>query len=430
MTLLDLGNKGYNWLYNTVYKPPSLVKTAYASGGPGLTPTPAPQVVPTPNPQRGTNGLSVQDLYNQGYSFTPGSSVLGESTQNPYTPTPTTGAMNLPGGLIQNRSSYTGNNNNNNGQVNTINQNSSDLQSQADYEFEQALNYIGQQEGAANQRATADISAQEAAGTKASNLAQQSRETNLQGLSQEQATAETQAGTGLRDARDLFRQIQQSNIAQLSGLGISSSSVSEALAERLGVETARRIAGISGSLSEVRQNIEKERTRVNTVYQQKLGEIKDATDTAIGRIRANLSQQLADLGQARGQAAIDKARARTDIVVNARNQVQQIQNQAYQANQAVEQAAAKRDEALNQAKQFMFQPTDFSGMQNYINKVSELPSVGGLQAVPSFQPTNVYGQGFLNPSVNFEQKKYQNGDLQQMDGKTYVYLNGQWQEQL
>jgi signal transduction histidine kinase len=90
--------------------------------------------------------------------------------------------------------------------------------------------------------------------------------TKEQGVQSELSTSETQGKTAMQEARDLFRQTQQQNIAQLSGLGISSSSVAEALAERLGVETARRIAGVSGSINEVRTNATKSWEELKTIF--------------------------------------------------------------------------------------------------------------------------------------------------------------------
>lgn len=287
-------------------------------------------------------------------------------------------------------------------QVSTVNQNSGDLQSQADYEFEQALNSIGQMEGAVQQQGGADIQSQQAAGLSATNRAGEAKTKNLQGLSAEQTTAENQANSGMRNARDLFRQIQQQNIAQLSGLGISSSSVSEALAEKLGVETARRIGGITGSLDEVRQNIAKERTNVETVFQNKIQEIGQQTDAAIAGIRANVADQLAKLGQLRGQAAVEKAKAKTDIAVNARNAIQQIMLESQARQQSIADAAAKRQQALQDAEQFMFKPTDFSRINQYVSNVNSLPAAAGFKAVPTFENTSVMGQGYLKPGISYQ----------------------------
>lgn len=314
-------------------------------------------------------------------------------------------------------------------QTNTVNQNANDLQGQADFEFEQALSVIGQQEGALRGQSEADISAQQVAGTGAVNRATQAKGKNIQGLESEQATAEKQTSGGLKQARDLFRQLQQQNIAQLSGLGISSSSVAEALAEKLGVETAQRINGLTGSLEEVRLNIAKEKTNVENVFQSKLTEIQQQTDAAIQGIRANLATQLAQLASLRGQAATQKAQARTDIAVNARNQIQAIQLEAQQRAQGIQDAAARRQQALQEAEQYMFKPTDFTGIGNAIQGIQGLPQVPGLTLQPQLNYQNVAGQPFVGVQGQYVQNKgqqnpYQPGTQEYNDWETLQALNG------
>lgn len=285
----------------------------------------------------------------------------------------------------------------------TINQNSNDLQGQADFEFDQALGLISQQEGALRSEAGVGVREQTLAGQQAGSRAGQAKQAQLSGLESEGQTAEKTASSGLKQARELFRQLQQQNNAQLSGLGISSSSVTEALAERLGVETAQRIGGITGELGEIRQNIAKEKTRVEEVFQSKLTEIQESTQIAIQRIQAGLQQGLSQLAGARGQAATAKAQARTDIAVNARNQILQIQQEAQQRSQAIQAAAARRAQALAEAEQFMFKSNDLTGQANYTqNLLSTLPDVAGFQKVPTFQNQTVQGQGFVQPGISYE----------------------------
>lgn len=286
-----------------------------------------------------------------------------------------------------------------------VNQNANDMQSQADFEFDQALNLIGQQESAMRSEAEVGVGEQTLSGQQAQTRAGQAKQSNLQGLENEGVVAEKTATSGLKQARDLFRQLQQQNAAQLSGLGISSSSVTEALAERLGVETAQRIGGITGSLDEVRQNIAKEKTRVEEVFQSKLTEIQEGTQLAIQRIQAGLQQSLAQLGAARGQAATAKAQARTEIAVNARNQIFQIQQEAAQRAQSIQDAAARRAQALAEAEQYMFKPTDIAGMGQYIQQgLSTLPQVAGFQVAPTLKSQTVEGQGFIQPGFAYEKK--------------------------
>lgn len=292
-----------------------------------------------------------------------------------------------------------------------INANASDLQAQADYEFEQAMNILGQQEAATRAEYGAEESRQTLEGEKATTRATEAKRAQISGLEAEQQVGEKTATSGLKQARDLFRQLQQQNIAQLSGLGISSSSVAEALAERLGVETAQRIAGVTGSLDEIRQNVAKEKTRVEEVFRGKLTEIQEGTKVAIDQVRAGLQNALASIAAERGRAATAKAQARTDIAIQARNAIQQIQLEAQQRAQAVSDAAARRSQALAEAEQFMFKSTDFTGIQNAIKNVTNLPNVAGFRVQPQLNYESVYGQPFVNVQGQYVPNEEDEEDL-------------------
>lgn len=293
----------------------------------------------------------------------------------------------------------------NQGQINTVNQNTGDQNSSIDAEFEAALNDLSNQESNLRGQAGQATNVLQSESAKTGSQIGQENQRNIQGLNEQGTTAQKTASGGMQQARDLFRQIQQQNIAQLSGAGISSSSVAEALAERLGVETARRISGISGSLEEVQNNIAKEKTRVNQVFQDKLTQLQSDTQNQIAQIQQSLQEGLSQVASLRGKAAVAKAQDRSQVAIAARNQIQDIQLRAQQASQALSDAAAKRAQALDEAQKTMFRPTDFSGLNQYVQNVGTLPQVGGFQAVPQFNSTQVAGQGFINPSISYQQPK-------------------------
>ncbi|MFH0863862.1 MAG: hypothetical protein V1858_02155 [Candidatus Gottesmanbacteria bacterium] len=155
----------------------------------------------------------------------------------------------------------------------------------------------------------------------------QEQATNVSGVESQLGTAETGAKSALQQARDLFRETQQSNIAQLSGLGISSSSVSEALAERLGVETNRRIFGISNSLQDIRQNATKELSRINNYFQERKTNLEKAKTLELSKIQQGLINGINQINTARNQAATDKARSRLELISNAKSSVDYINQQ-------------------------------------------------------------------------------------------------------
>jgi hypothetical protein len=269
-----------------------------------------------------------------------------------------------------------------------------------DRDYETAIAGLESQENTLRGSAGAAEQSIRASYAPARTAVQEVGATNLSKLGEEEATARGQEASGLRQARDLFRQTQQQNIAQLSGLGISSSSVAEALAERLGVETARRVAGVTGSANEIVQNIAQEKTRVETFTKQKLADLEQNLAAGIGQIQQGLIAGINQLNQARQVAAADKANRRAELLTNAQNAVNQLQAQAQQFSQALQQWNAQRSAALQESQSFLLNPTDFSGLQNWTDQVSQLPSVGGFNPVPTFESAS---GGYLKPGVSYKQ---------------------------
>lgn len=225
--------------------------------------------------------------------------------------------------------------------------------------------------------------------------------TRESGITSQEQQASSQQKSALQQARDLFRQTQQSNIAQLSGLGISSSSVSEALAERLGVETARRIAGVTGSTDEVLRNLGQERARIQQFYKTKLTEVESQMQSQIGNIQQQLLSGVNQINQARNLAATDKANRRAELLSNAQTQIAQLQASAQQFQQSLDQWQAQRSSALQQAQQFVVTPTDFSQLNNALQGVQGITAAGGqlqgYQSQVNIQPTGKFSIGLNAP---------------------------------
>lgn len=218
------------------------------------------------------------------------------------------------------------------------------------------------------------------------------------GVAQQQQTAQTSAKSALQQARDLFRQTQQTNIAQLSGLGISSSSVAEALAERLGVETSRRIAGVTGSLNEVMQNASKELTRIQTYYKGKLSDL----ETQIGAAKANIQQQLLSginqINQARNQAATDKANRRQELITNARAAAEKLALNAQNFQQTLDLWREQKAAALTPIAQ---DPNYVQNILAQTQKLNEQFAPTGFAYTPEF---NINAQGNYTGQIKSNKK--------------------------
>ncbi len=268
-------------------------------------------------------------------------------------------------------------------------------------DYESTMGTLSGQEGSLRGAAATATSGVESMYAPAKTELKNALTTNLGGLETEASTANRQAGGALQQARDLYQQINLANNAKLAALGISSSSVSEALAERLGVETARRIAGVTGSRDEILQNIEKENTRVNTYFNQKMADLEQGVAQEKSNIQQKLLEGINQINSARNQAANDKANARTSLLSNAQNALANLQAQTLNFQQSLEAWKVQQSSSLASAKQFVFSPQDFSGLSANAKSVSELPTVGGFQAVPTYG-TNA--QGWLTPGISYVAK--------------------------
>ena len=246
-----------------------------------------------------------------------------------------------------------------------------------DQEYEQALGDLSAQESQLRGEAgTAEGAVRGEATSQEATLGRLKGESEGVVAGQETQARKTEAG-GLRDVRDLFRQLQQQNIIRTSGLGISSSSVSEALAERLGVETARRIAGITGSTQEVVQNLNKERLRIQQVWSDKVNEVKTNVASQIAEIQNNLIAGINQINSQRGRATTQKAQARAGIIQEARQTIQNIQQAAFDYQQKLNATAQRRAQAIQDAiPLFSVGESGVSGLNPMVQQ--SIQSLGGL----------------------------------------------------
>lgn len=306
----------------------------------------------------------------------PSGSVLGASTSN--LPTNNIPQGNTPQQTVQ------GNQDQGNAQIEAdysaamgqLNNSESDLRGQAGY--------------ATGQIDTGATAARNEIGNNQT-VAEQGANTSLQ-------TAEKQGTGAMQQARDLFRQTQQSNTAQLSAMGISSSSVSEALAEKLGVETARRIAGVTGSLDEVRQNTVNELGRIKTYYTGKMTDLTNQVNDQKTQIQNSLMQGLNQINSARDMAAQQKSQARAGLLSAVQNQLGSLAQQQQQFQQSLEAWQAQKTAALQPIAQD----------PNYLNNLISTANTFNQQFAPSgftYTPqVNVNAQGTMTGQVSPQKK--------------------------
>lgn len=264
---------------------------------------------------------------------------------------------------------------------NDINQQVEDFGAIIDRDYEVAMSGLNAQESELQGAAGNAKTQIEAGAQPVRNAIGDAQTQNLQGLATQEQQVQTQSRSALQQARDLFRETQQTNIAQLSGLGLSSSSVNEALAEKLGVETARRIAGVTGSTNEVLQNIGAERTRVQTFYKNKLAEVESNLQTQLAGVQQSLVAGLNQINQARQMAAADKANRRQELLSRAQSAVAQLTAQAQNFQQSLQTWEQQKQSSLQEAQRFTFNPADVSRLGSAINNIQ---GIAGQGFTPSF----------------------------------------------
>lgn len=267
---------------------------------------------------------------------------------------------------------------------NNINQQVDDFGAMIDRDYDTAMSaLLAQEEGLKGQAASATSQAEAGYAPARTQIANE-QATNVAGVEGQVQTAETQGKTAMQQARDLFRQTQQSNIAQLSALGISSSSVAEALGERLGIETARRIAGVTGSVQEIRQNAAKELTRINTYYQGKLSDLEKQLATAKANIQQQLLSGLSQINQSRNQAASDKANRRAELISNAQSALAKLQADALNFQQSLETWNQQKQTAL---QPIVSDPNYLTNLQQQTSTLNQNFAPTGFSYVPNFGST-------------------------------------------
>ena len=333
---------------------------------------------------------------------TGGSNILGANTQRAQAPAPrpqpvnkiqvssASGTRPSGGGGIPSNNIPT----QNQGQpYEQIQQQQDNGNSWIDNDYNASMGMLDQaQQGLQSQAGTAEAQiSNDAAGVATSLGAEQA--TKEQSANTSLQTAEAQGTSAMQQARDVFRQTQQQNNAQLSALGLSSSSVAEALAERLGVDVARRIAGVTGSIQEVRQNTVNEIGRIKNYYSEKKTQLDENVRIKKGEIQQSLMAGLNQINAARNQAASDKAQARANLLSQVQNQVYQLTAQQQQFDQSLQQWAAQKASAL----------TPIAQDPNYLNTLMNTANTFNKQ---------FSSQGFsFTPEVNYDEKGRMSGSI-------------------
>ena len=301
--------------------------------------------------------------------------VLGASTSRVTTPTPT---GQTPQETVQS------------------NQDAGNAQIESD--FNQAMEMLNSSESSLRSQAGTAQGQIDTGAASARNEITNTQAIGEQGVNTSLQQGETAGKNAIQQARDLFRETQQANSAQLSAMGLSSSSVSEALAERLGVETARRIAGVTGSVDEIRKNATAELGRIKTYYSGKLNDVTNWANDQKASIQNSLVQGINQINSAKSQAASAKAQARSNLLSAVQSQLGQLAQQQQQFEQSLQAWAAQKSAALTPITQ---DPNYVQNLLAQTQKINEQFSPSGFVATPQF---DVNAKGQYSGQINMQKK--------------------------
>lgn len=283
--------------------------------------------------------------------------------------------------------------------INTVNSNTNQYNDFINQDYNNAIGYLDQQEQGI--RGDAGIAENEISTgyTSAIGSLGNAQSEGQAGVANQVQTGEKSASNAMQQARDVFRQTQQNNIMQLSGAGLSSSSVNEALSERLGIETARRIFSVTGNLDEIRQNASKELSRINQYYSNKKIELESTKNIEVSKIKSALNQGLNQINNSRNQATSDKAKSRFDLLSNAQSQIASIKQQQLQFENSLKEWATKNSSAL---QPLATDPSFLKSISDTQNNFNSTFNPTGFNYAPSFS-TNANGQ--VNSAVKWSPTK-------------------------
>jgi len=267
---------------------------------------------------------------------------------------------------------------------NDINQQVDNLGQSIDNDYNTTMSGLASQESSLQGRAGIATKQIDADYAPAQTELQNTQTQGLASLTKDEQSATSTAETGMMQARDLFREQQQTNSATLSALGLSSSSVMEALSERLGIETSRRIASLSSNLSDVVNNIKGEATRVKEYFGSKMADLETQVGASKSAIQEQLLAGVREINQARNVAASAKANQRIQLMSQAQSALADLQAKAQDFQQELTMWNQKKSAALDDAAKFVVSPGDMSGLTAAAQGVGAISQTGLSGYKPSF----------------------------------------------
>lgn len=230
---------------------------------------------------------------------------------------------------------------------------------------------------------------------------QQEETTRLGTIGTREQETQQAATSSIAEARRIYNELQQQAIAQLSGAGISSSSVAEALAEKIGRQTAERIFTVAQTRDQAISLLGEERTKVKNYIGEKLSNLEQQKTLALQNVQDWLLNSLRDINTQRGVADAYKAQQRSQSLLDYKNYVNQINLDNSRVAQALNVWAQNKDNGLAQAASYVMNIPEDIGAQSQYNP--QAVNLGQGQQQMGFLPTGTITRQGLSGRTPEEQ---------------------------
>jgi hypothetical protein len=219
-------------------------------------------------------------------------------------------------------------------------------------DYEATLSGLASSEELARQGASGQIGQAEASAAPVRAQIAAEQEARTGALDETRRTGEQNYNKGLEQARQTYSELEQRNQSLAAGTGLSSSSVSQALSERLGRQTAAQLADLSENYGAFTNAIAKEKENTVKYYQTKLTDLESQLAQFKNQIGLELNRQIAAINAARGQAAGQKAQQKAGLAAQARDALQQAFQQSQQYAASLQMWQTQRQAALDDAHSY------------------------------------------------------------------------------
>lgn len=226
-------------------------------------------------------------------------------------------------------------------------------------------------------------------------LTEQQKAGDLGSLQETENVRKGESKSAMNKARALLAELQRRQMAYMSATGNYSSSTADAFGEQFGRQAFSQLSDIQGQRDAALRQIEQERGKVNTFYNEKLLTAKQSYDKQLNDLNAQFMGQLDQINNARGAAASAKRQATMDTWRNYTNAKLQLDNQLFQYKTQYDQWKAEMDQNLRSQAQvgaISSVNPNFAGTETAVSGVGTTPtaSTGPLSQARTLQKSLSY----------------------------------------